>query len=163
MPRTVMTRLFALCAFGAVLVHIDTARADFCISVDCHGNDGLPGWAKTGNTITVESWFQSFDTERKYTWSFVPDQCSDDHWWDICYATSAYPAGIERIRISTNGHNAFWIDKVWLSAERLRYTGDGKFQWGVDNNRGWCLSTDASDGNNAYCSGPATRTLDLTR
>lgn len=53
-----------------------------------------------------------------------------------------YP--ITRIRVETDGDDAFWLDQMVLSA----YPANDS--WGVNKGRGYCFSTDPGDANGSW-------------
>ncbi len=52
------------------------------------------------------------------------------------------------VQISTNGKDAFFIDKVLLkSGAKTMSSGETIERWGIDDKGGWCLSKDPKDAN----------------
>ena len=52
---------------------------------------------------------------------------------------------VETVKVSTNGSDAFMIDRIHLYRE-----GEKIQSYGANNDRGWCLSTDPKDGTGSW-------------
>lgn len=121
--------------------------AGFSVRLDCHGTNGLPSWAPTSDTITVSARINGF---YNVLGSVTPGAswCNGED--EIYFSFAAFSAAdVDRIRVTTDGDNSFWIDQVIL---RDTTTG-GERHWGVDNNVGYCASTNFADGAYSYCQG----------
>jgi len=123
------------------------------IRIDCY-RDGDTRYTGTGNAITITI-VSGFETER-ITVSPTDHACSPNvgdslmtfglsDFYGISRTFSVvneYP--VQYVRISTNGDDGFWIDQLSLAA------GPGSGHWGVNGERGYCLSTDPSDATRSW-------------
>jgi hypothetical protein len=141
-----MRRMAAALTLMLALGFAGTASAQngFTVVYDCHGNGGNPAWATTNDTIYVMvkvngKWI----TMRA---GRVTD-CRSDR-TNAVYLDAFYATDIEQIGIVTFGNDAFWLDdlEIWSGAR-----SELEWSWGIDNNRGACISAQASDGNSSYC------------
>lgn len=145
----------ALCA--GLTGYAGEAQASYTVRVDCHGDNGLPTWADTSDTITVQAIIGT-------RWILLGSQtmvgwCNQDAIWVLRKSARDMAASVDAIVISTSGSNAFFIDRVELFEGYLPdvpsklYTPKLQAAWGESDSKGWCLSTDASDGNYGSCLG----------
>jgi hypothetical protein len=162
MPMKVhtMTRVFAAFAFALALAGVGgSAHASgFAVKIDCHGSNNLPDWAHTTNTITVKALIRGFYNT---IGTFVPTQAQCAQEDQIRFGFAAFSGfDVESIQFSTNGSNVFWLDEFVLGDIDTRT----EWRWGIDNNVGFCFSTQPADGQNSFCSGAAARKVwDFTK
>lgn len=148
-------RLFAASAVGLVALSFSNhARADLMVILDCHGNGGEPrDWPGTNNRITVSATIH-IDGQQDFPLtlgsSTVTDCRNDDQGGGPFMKAAFVGSNVKDIRVTTNGSDALFIDKLKL------YSGSNNVwglvgQWGVDDNTGFCVSRQSSDGNNPFC------------
>jgi hypothetical protein len=126
-----------------------TARAAFVIRLDCHGTNNQPSFSPTNDRVTVAakingSWLElgAVDTTARF--------CDQD--LEVVKSSSAFSGhDVQAIRVAHTGKDVFWIDRVYL------YDVDTKkvWNWGVDNNFGWCLAKytgGETNGQTPFCS-----------
>lgn len=131
------------------------ASADFEVRVDCTGLHNSPLWAGSKDTVSI--YVQMTDGT---WWLLASDELTDSEcrfgWEELVGTTRGYrPHHINRIMLHIDGSDAFFVDKVSLIEHATGFRRD----FGVDNTKGWCLSTDPKDGNNSFCSSAARPTL----
>lgn len=144
-----MNRLVAALAFCvSAMAMMGTAQAaGFSVRLDCHGTNGLPDWAPTSNVITVSARINGF---YNVLGSVIPGANWCDGEDELFFSLASFSAAdVDRIRVTTNGSNSFWIDQVILRDT----TSGAEHYWGVDNNVGYCASTSPADGAYSYCQG----------
>lgn len=139
------SKVLAVFSFLAVLTGFaGGASADFKIRIDCHGDNGLPTWAATSDTISV-------GVRKGNAWINVgnvssPISCSTE---DSIILTKVGMdiSEISEVKITTSGDDTFWIDRMSL----LIGVNQVVKTWGTDNNVGYCVSTDSADGASSNC------------
>ncbi|MDG1416563.1 MAG: hypothetical protein P8J78_12230 [Maricaulis sp.] len=123
------------------------------VRLDCYG-DGTIQHTGTSNTITITV----VSAVGRETMTVVPTDsaCEPDvvgsiltggvtDYYGISKQFTSYTSyPVQYVRISTNGDNGFWMDQVSLSA------GGASDNWGVNGERGYCLSTDPSDADRSW-------------
>lgn len=132
----------------------DALAYNWAINIDCHGDNGNPGWASSQGPITVE-------VKINNVWTQL-----GSYEGLICNVEDAFYFGswsfswqdVAQLRISNSGNDMFWIDQVFLrdSNQTVRWSA------GIDNNFGYCLSAETEDPS-AYCwNGRSYRSLTWT-
>jgi hypothetical protein len=105
----------------------------------------------TNNTITVQA---SIDGSG---WATIYSGGSTACWTEdslvIPLGWQSQMWGLYGIVVIINGSDLFWIDEMHLQ----NAWGNVLETWGVENAKGFCLSTDPADGASAYCSGGAAQ------
>lgn len=128
----------------------NSANADFVVRLDNSPNPtGHPTDTQTTNTICVYADFSG-------TFDATPLDCralnsvSGTH--DFCWEGSETYSDVDRLKVTINGSNWFWLDQI-----QLFHDGDGSGcgtpsgsaipAWydGGDNQTGYCFSTDPND------------------
>lgn len=140
-----ISKLVMAVAFGMGLSAVTSeAHASFTMQVDCYGNNGQPSWATTTNGISFQAKINGYWEELAYG-SIASCPYDDSYaFWSPAFNES----NVTALRVTTNGSDTFWIDKAALWSG---YLSTKVASWGVNNNVGYCISEDYSDGNNAYC------------
>lgn len=141
MRKTVLPLASLVCTLGFA----SSAAANYAITLDNYGTSGLPTWAGTSGDITIE-------TKINGTWDDVcvlePSSRLENHW---CYVTSGFEwDDVDGIRISTDSGDGFWLDQFHLWEYNGPWDYTVRRTWGIDNNTGWCFSTDSEDPSQ-YC------------
>jgi hypothetical protein len=147
------TNLFAALGLFAVLAGFrPTAHAEFTVIIDCMGNGGQPDWAASFDDIRVHARIRGYWVELPRS----PGTCRINDGW-LFYQLGFNVSDIDPafgLKVTTNGTDALFIDKLTLWQDHCIQFGVGctrKQTWGVNNNVGYCVSEDSSDGNNAFC------------
>jgi hypothetical protein len=143
-----MKRYFSLLSLFTLLLALgftgSAAARGFGVRVDCRGNGGNPTWAPTSDLVIV---MVMINGEWFGVRSGPLTKCTDDR-SNSFYIDAFEAKDITQIAVINYGADAFWMDdlEIWYgNFERLAWSA------GVDNNVGYCLSTEKSDGNSAYC------------
>jgi len=145
-----ISRLFALSALVVGAGFAGSAHA-YSIRVDCYGTGGTPGWAKTGNTITIST---KINNVWKDLCVMTPNSCASDTnisvfgnpRENICTNNNFLKKDVQEVRFTTNGNDRWFLDEWEL------FDATGSNFYGTDNNTGWCFSADG-DGNSQHCLG----------
>ena len=126
------------------------------VTLDCHGSGGNPNWSHTNDTITVEARVNR--SNNKMGSMTVPkSRCDQDD--ELVFTFPSFTADdVVQLIISTNGSDAFWIDRVRLYDAGYGSTGQNgtitlpklRMYWDKNDNFGYCLSTDSKDCRNSY-------------
>ncbi len=108
----------------------------YSVAIDCSTENITNDWTTATITATY------FDR----AWNQVGQGSSSDFTRSACIFGNpeievTTNADAEYVRISTNGGDAFMIDRIFLYRD-----GDQSALYGANNDRGWCLSTEESDG-----------------
>ena len=114
-----------------------TAKTMYTLQIDYNGYGAL------NNTGTInEIYIRVLDANRSLLW----DNSFKTFTTPVTPFTVTFEAAspVGSILVSTNGDDAFWIDKVTLKKEKTEV-----MHWGMIGGKGWCLSTDANDGKTA--------------
>lgn len=163
-----ISKLLVIVAFYVAVSSVSTAQASVLVVIDCHGTGGNPNWSHTSSSISATVRIQSHNNQmRQYTsntqYVTVPaskcDQDGEVAFW--LFSFTAYD--VAQVAVTTSGSDAFWIDRVTLYESESTSSvyvpnPTTAAQWGIDNNFGYCLSTDANDGANSYCTGGLAQT-----
>ena len=129
----------------------NSAKADFVIRLDNSPNPtGYPTFTSTTNTIKVY-----VTTDGNASWQLVDSQVLDtvSGTHDFCWVGTEQDFNITGVKITTNGDNWFWLDQfeIWSSNDSDCHADIEDHEEGVDNQNGYCFSTDSADGDSAYC------------
>jgi hypothetical protein len=131
--------------------------AGFKVKIDCHGTNGLPTWSETTNNVKIIAYVNGYPITLRSPAPVTPAQCNVEDGITVSYAAFSAP-DVDKIIVSIDGSDAFWMDNVTL----VNYDGKTEKKWGVENNVGYCISTNSADGANAYCldgKSPASKTF----
>lgn len=130
------------------------------LQLDCYGYGDL---ANTGTRDNITVTVYGGITTEEHTFSPTNDDCEPNFGDSLMtvgildyiavridvVAHVDYP--ISRIRVETDGSDAFWLDQMILSA----YPSNDS--WGVNEGRGYCFSTDPNDANGSWRSYVSSR------
>lgn len=163
--RKLKTTLAGCAFFIAAIGIANTSYAlGFTIALDTMGMGGYPTWAGTTSTVTIEAQINN-------SWLVVyvgPIEELDepnpvDTYFGYNKHEFRYPAfnfsDVTAVRISIDGGDALFLDQVHLYGD-LWVRGDPPHTWwwdpaktwGVDDNTGFCLSTEYENASAlAYC------------
>jgi hypothetical protein len=118
-----------------------SAATGYIVQSDCNGTGGVPSWANTSNQITVEIYVNE-------GWVLMSgagahSNCANEKSFSIVF--SGFP--VTKVRVTTNGSDAYWIDDISLYGFNSAIGGTVSLikTWGIDNNSGYCVSTDPAD------------------
>jgi hypothetical protein len=130
-----------LSAFGIA----NSAKANYAITLDNNGTSGIPTWAATSGTVTIY-------TKINGVWAEVcevnPSFIHEAHW---CFVQGVFEwDDVKGVWMTFDSGDGLFLDQwsLWRWDGPLTYTV--KKTVGVDNNAGWCMSTDAEDPSQ-YC------------
>lgn len=144
--------LFAL-AIGA-LGFAGTAKADFVIRVDNFLNPSAYAYASSPDAVevcvtTVAISFNPYQHAINGTWCVSRALTSISGTHDFSFATGGLNdyIRISKVSFRINGANQLIVDQ-WLVLDPQR--GEGAV-FGVDNEFGWCLSTNSADFTDSHC------------
>ena len=123
------------------------SAAGFGVIIDCHGDGGYPTWSESNGPITIKAYINGAWVTVASNFSISNSQCTVE---DGVYKT--FPAFswdiVDKIKISNGGTDGLFMDVVYLTDA----SGTKKIRWGVDNNIGYCLSTEKEGPETwAYC------------
>ena len=144
------TSSFAFLVAAAAVVASSTlapaqAHASYSVNIDCTGfPNAIPNWAGTVNTITVKAHKKNGTVKQLFSGVISNSSCITFGNIIQGFDTDSM-SNVKKISVTTNGNDAFWIDSLWLN------NGSSFITWGVQNQIGWCVSTDPADGNNSHC------------
>jgi hypothetical protein len=140
----------------------------YSLTIDCNSTSGVPtaGSAGTGETLSLVVTYvvASGDIwlDRAWTLASFKADCSKAASATITLDPTSWLSQSDfgfryfaSFAISTSGSDNFWIDRLYLTNTT---TGTVLQRWGSNNAMGYCLSTQPSDGSNAYCEAPAKPT-----
>ena len=113
---------------------------DFAVAIDC-ATDGIDNEG-TGSTITA-TFYDS-------NWQQIGQASRNDISNSACVFSNptferTLNAEAEYVKISTDGSDAFMIDRILMYREGVETA-----VFGANNDRGWCLSTDEDDGRGSW-------------
>lgn len=132
-----------------------TTTEYYSIRIDCHV-DGADN-EDTDNTITATFYSANGQSIGSGSVSEIPDHIFGCKGKDT--EISAVTAGkAHSVKVSTNGSNGLLIDQI-----ELKRNGEIVRVSGVDNDKGWCLSTDPADSNgdwSRHTDGPCERSIE---
>jgi len=146
MKNLVIARLVGLALLTLAAIPASAARADFRVGLDFHGAYGAPSWGASGDHFHVYAKINN-------AWVLVTSQRQlnpniGPAW--VSYGIGPWDASQVQaigVRVGLGATDALWIDRFSLQ--------DGQGQvvhtWGANNLVGYCFSSKASDGNNAWC------------
>jgi len=127
-----------VCSFGFA----GSAKADYAITLETEGG---PSWAGTSGTITIK-------TRINGVWATVCELDAPQISHSInCVVPTFSGYAVEKIRMTTDSSNGFWLDRFALSD----ITQGGEYvrikHFGIDNASGWCFSTDPNETPSQHC------------
>lgn len=166
--RNYLTTISAVCAllvgsFGS-LSHAH-ASSRYKIQLDCHGPNGVPSWSHTGSTMYLEfyvdgRWIyaQPNGVDAQGFGAIPASLCDSD--LELGGNLGSYMSSgmIQKIRMRTDGDDAFWLDYMKLTDLVSGQT----WQWGVNGGAGYCLSTDPNDAESACWNSAAYSSIEFT-
>lgn len=106
------------------------------LTMDCH-HSKLDN-TSTKNTVAVEF----YDGTELVSSKIEYQEChsTKDTLSSVYFKTATETKAVDNIKVKTKGTDALFIDEA-----RMTISGTGK-SFGQDNGKGWCLSTNKSDG-----------------
>lgn len=164
MKNRTLRNLITLCAACIAAIGLAGSAVAYTndhvsICVDTEGVNGYPTWAGTNSTVKVEAkvgatWYTFYEGPMNSVteWYNCPAIS-----WLLCWESDDFTYfDISSIRFTTYGGDALFFDRVILAGEEVYPQGapywDETTIWGINNNSGYCLSTQAEDAAaRAYC------------
>jgi len=152
-----LQRLAIGALFAASVGMADQAHATFSVVLDCYGTGGNPDWSQSNNKITVTALMTNGVLLN--LGSVVPryQYCRSEGSAPFFVNGDYLATQVQWIHVTTNGKDNFWIDRVQLWDGSWFHRSTGAIltlvtQWGINNNVGYCISKQASDGyDNPFC------------
>jgi hypothetical protein len=151
-----LTKLLAVAAFAIVAGGASNeAHASFTVRLDNSSNPTGVSWAATANNVGVCVVLDNDPFGLCWPLDDTRPLSSISGSHDFEYTFSETVSNIVSITVTIDGGDSFWIDQIELfNASHVEVWSDG-----ADNEGGWCLSTQPSDGGNANCSSLADDSL----
>jgi hypothetical protein len=123
-----------------MLPSVGQQSLDFAVAIDC-ATDGIDNEG-TGSTITATFYDRN--------WTQLGQASRNDISNSACVFSNptferTLNAEAEYVKISTDGSDAFMIDRILMYREGVETA-----VFGANNDRGWCLSTDEDDGRGSW-------------
>jgi len=112
------------------------------VKIDCNV-DNLDN-EETTSTITATFYNKALELLGSSTATNADSDCN----WraqPMITIEAKLPEAAEYVKISTNGSDGFMVDTIHLYAD-----GEKIKEYGVNNDKGWCFSTDPSDGTRSW-------------
>ena len=117
-----------------------TQSLDYSVSIDCEVDD--IGNESTGNTITATFYSSSRRKLGSASTDGVTAAACTFTWVDL---EATLDESAEYVTISTNGDDGFMVDRIVLEKD-----GDEVRTYGLNNDKGWCFSTDRGDADGSW-------------
>jgi len=138
--------LLALASFVLVSNFANEAHAaSWKIRVDNWGNPDKPGYWSTTDDIEVKVCYYGFFSCDTVGWINGPTGVNN---FDITVPESFIPFfQADSVELVTTGSNMFVVDQI----EIFNASGTLVRTYGLDNMKGWCLSTASTDGPDVAC------------
>ncbi len=112
----------------------------YSVSIDCSTENITNDW--TSGTITATFYDSNWQQIGRASRNDLHERnCT----WTTPELEATTNGDAEYVKISTDSGDAFMIDRVILNRN-----GDEVATFGANNDKGWCLSTEASDGQGAW-------------
>ncbi|MCF2909477.1 hypothetical protein L1285_14220 [Pseudoalteromonas sp. DL2-H2.2] len=115
------------------------------VSIDCTGG---PSYAGT-NSFTISF----LDAANNEIGQAVIDDMQDSSCSVSGENSVTYPVlaninshDVKTVKLTASDGNSFWIDRIKLTLFNGEAGQTKNIEWGLDNDQGWALSTDANDG-----------------
>lgn len=105
--------------------------------VDCHTDD-LSNEG-TNDVITATFYGPNMNELGKATQTDISERNCKFRWINF---EADLPSSAEYVKLSTDGTDGFMVDRIQLFREGMQ----GMKEFGLNNDKGWCLSNDAGDG-----------------
>ncbi|MBE9204600.1 hypothetical protein IQ218_15620 [Synechocystis salina LEGE 06099] len=119
-----------------------TQPLDYEVRIDCNV-DNLDN-EETTSTITATFYNQAGKELGSGTATNADNDCN----WraqPMVAISARLPEAAEYVKLSTDGSDGFMVDTIQLYAN-----GDKVKEYGLNNDKGWCFSTDPSDGTRSW-------------
>ncbi|MBN2525051.1 MAG: hypothetical protein JXR76_01575 [Deltaproteobacteria bacterium] len=164
MKNQTFRNVIAICAACIVAIGLTGSANAFSndhvsICVDTYGVNGYPTWAGTNSSVKVEAkvgstWYTFYQgaINEVEEWYNMPALATN-----ICWESDEFTYyEVSEIRFTTYGGDALFFDRVILAGEERYPQGTPYWDevkiWGVNNNSGYCLSTQTeNEAARAYC------------
>ncbi len=144
-------KLIALAAFVLCIATTGFANgafaAGFGVKIDCHGDDGYPRWSESNGPIIITAQVNNAWITLTRNLVITNSMCTVEDGVFVTYPAFSWDI-VQKIKIENTSTDGLFMDRVFLTNS----SGTIKDSWGVDNNIGYCLSTEAEDPESwAYC------------